>query len=481
MNENNNVLDNTPKEFGWKVFTLLSKVNTQLIAVVIIALLTLQVLHGMFEPVSSQMELATMFYGKTLIIRLLGYLGIVNWLIDFYCRVFIHRTKLLKWTFIKRPWTGLFAILLVWAFFAIAIARDRRLAIFGGPYRYEGFLSYLAYGGIFLNASIIKNEKYRKIIYIFIAVVSTTLASLTFIKELFGLKFILNKGYLVGDYSGTFINSNHYGYYLCVSMAVIACLFMMSDKIRSKIIYGLCFGINTVVLLYNAALGAYLATIIGLILIFVFYWIRKGFKKAWPALILIVGLVGLSFVINHHRIIDDLGVFAGQMGDAAEAIGSDDPESQETLDKIGSSRGVLWRKTIDVILANPIMGIGTDNIQLYIGNEIPHNEYLQIGANLGFPGLAMYLSALATLAIGLIKNLKKISDGIVLSFIALIVYCASAFVGISIPVAAFQLFLFLGLLNGWFRSRDDETMNKEAIEEISKPQEEELKLENSND
>ena len=264
-------------------------------------------------------------------------------------------------------------------------------------------------------------------------------------------------------------------------MAVIACLFMMSNKIRSKIIYGLCFGINTVVLLYNAALGAYLAIIIGLILIFVFYWIRKGFKKAWPALILIVGLVGLSFVINHHRIIDDLGVFAGQMGDAAEAIGSDDPESQETLDKIGSSRGVLWRKTIDVILANPVMGIGTDNVQLYIGNEIPHNEYLQIGANLGFPGLAMYLSALATLAIGLIKNLKKISDGIVLSFIALIVYCASAFVGISIPVAAFQLFLFLGLLNGWFRSRDDETINKEAIEEISKPQEEELKLENSND
>ena len=130
----------------------------------------------------------------------------------------------------------------------------------------------------------------------------------------------MNRGYLVVAYSGTFINSNHYGYYLCVSMSVIACLFMMSDKVRNRIIYGLCFGINTVVLLYNAALGAYLAIIIGLILIFFFYWIRKGIKRAWPALILIVGLVGLSFVINHHRIIDDLGVFAGQMGDAAEAI-----------------------------------------------------------------------------------------------------------------------------------------------------------------
>ena len=117
------------------------------------------------------------------------------------------------------------------------------------------------------------------------------------------------------------------------------------------------------------------------------------------------------------------------------------------------------------------MGIGTDNVQLYIGNEIPHNEYLQIAANLGFPGLALYLSALVSLAIGLIKNLKKLSDCTILAFIALITYCISAFVGISIPVAAFQLFLFLGLLNGWYRSRDDETMNKEAMEEINSAKE----------
>lgn len=466
MNENDVIQENESKQLGLKLFSFLSKINTQVIAVILIALLTLQVLYGLFEPVYSQTELVALFYGKSLIIRLLGYLGIGNWLIDFYCRVYIHRKKLMKWTFLKRPWTGLLALLLIWAFFAIAIARDRRLAFFGGAYRYEGFLSYLAYAGIFLNASIIKNEKYRKIIFIFITAVSTALASLTLIKELLGANFLMFRGRLVLAYSATFVNSNHYGYYLCVSMAVIAGLFMMSEKIRSKIICGVCFGINTVVLLYNAALGAYLAIIIGLILMFVFYWIRKGIKKAWPVLILIVCLTGLSFVVNHHRIISDLGLFANQMGDAAEAIGSDDPESQETLDKIGSSRGILWRKTIDVILANPVMGIGTDNIQLYIGNDIPHNEYLQIGANLGFPGLAMYLSALATLAIGLIKNLKKISDGIVLSFIALIVYCASAFVGISIPVAAFQLFLFLGLLNGWFRCRDDETMNKEIMEEM---------------
>ena len=472
MNSNENNLESKVENgLGFKLFSALSKVNTELIAVVIIALLSLQVLYGLFEPVVSQMELASLYYGKTIIIRLLGYLGIANCLIDFYCRAYIHRTRLLKWTFLRRPWTGLLTILLVWAFFAIAIARDRKLAFFGGPYRYEGFLSYLAYAGIFLNASLIKNEKYRKILLVFIAVTSTTLASLTLIKELFGVKFLMNRSGFVGAYSATFINSNHYGYYLCVSIMVIAGLFILSESLRGKITYGICFGINTVVLLYNASLGPYLAVSLGLIILFVFWMIRNGFKKTWPLLILIVSFIGLSFALNHHRIIDDLGAFVGQMGDAADAIGSDDPDSQATLDQIGSSRGVLWRKTIEVILANPVMGIGTDNVQLYIGNEIPHNEYLQIAANLGFPGLALYLSALVSLAIGLIKNLKKLSDCTILAFIALITYCISAFVGISIPVAAFQLFLFLGLLNGWYRSRDDETMNKEAMEEINSAKE----------
>ena len=468
MNANDSPVETKEsKGLGLIIFEFLSKINTQAIALVLLLLLSLQVLYGLFEPVVTQMELVALFYGKTIIIRILGYLGIANWLIDFYCKVYIHKKNALKWTFLKRPWTGLLAILLVWAFFAIAIARDRRLAFFGGPYRYEGFLSYLAYAGIFLNASLIKNEKYRKIIFISIAVISTTLANLTLFRELLGFKFLMNRGGFVGAYSATFINSNHYGYYLCVSLAVIAGLFTMSDSLKGKIIYGICFGINTIVLLYNAALGAWLAIVLGLIVLFVFDWIRKGFKKAWPVLILLIGLIGLSFVINNHRIISDLGAFAGEMGDAASTIGSDDPDDQAALDKIGSSRGVLWRKTIDVILANPVMGIGTDNVQLYIGNEIPHNEYLQIAANLGFPGLALYLSALVSLCIGLVKNLKKLSDGIIIAFIAMIAYCASAFVGISIPVAAFQLFLFLGLLNGWFKSRDDETMNKQLMEDMT--------------
>ncbi|MBQ7153449.1 MAG: O-antigen ligase family protein [Clostridia bacterium] len=459
-----------PAGRGWKLFAFLSKIDTQTISFIILMLLSAQVFFGLFQTTPSQMDLASLYYGKTAIIRFLGYLGILNWLIDFYCKCFIHKERTLKWTFLMRPWTGLFALLLMWSAFAIIIARDKSLAFFGGAYRFEGYLSYLAYAGLFLNASLIKSEKYRKILFVTTAAVSTALAALTLLKELAHVPFLMNRSGYVGAYSATFINSNHYGYYLCVSMAVIAGLFVMAEKIRDKIIFGCCFAVNMVVMLYNASLGPYLAIALGLVLLFVFSWIRKGFRKAWPVLILIAVLVAFSFVINGHKMIDDMVLITKQLGNVIGVIESgstDSPEGQQAINTIGSSRGVLWKKTIKVMLEHPEMGIGTDNIQLYIDNQIPHNEYLQVGANLGIPGLLMYLGALVSCLVFALKNLKKISDGALIAGTATLVYCVSAFMGISIPIATYQLFLFLGLLTGWFKNRDEEKMNAKILEELA--------------
>lgn len=456
-----------PREaIGLRIFRALSKVNTQLFALIVLMLLAFQIIIGIFIPVSSQMELAALYFGKTVVIRLLGYLGIAIGAIEFYCRAYVYRKTVLKWTFLKRPWTGLLAMLLVWSLFAVGIARDRELAFFGGPYRYEGFLSYLAYAGIFVCAMLIKSEKYRKILYVAIAASATTLAGLTLIKELTGAPFLMKRSGLVGPYSGTFINLNHYGYYLCVSLIVIAGLFMMSKKWQGKLAAGLCFELNVIVLLYNTSLGPYIAIALGLVLLFVFNWIRKGIKKTLPLLILIACFAGSSFIINGHRVLNDLQLFTQQTGNVISVIGSGGAtteEQQQTIDSYGSARGVIWKNTIKTMLDHPAMGVGTDNVQLFINNEIPHNEYLQVGANLGFPGLFLYLAALISCFAYTVKNLKKLSDGALLAGMATLVYCASAFVGISIPVTTFQLFFFLGLLCAWFRARDDERMNEEAL------------------
>ena len=463
-----------PIGVGLKLFGFLSKIDTQKMSLIILIILSLQVLFGILIQVSAQYELVAIYFGKTVLIRLLGYLGLIVSLIDFYCRVFINRERALKWTFLKRPWIGLFVILLIWSFISIGAAEDKLLAIFGSPFRYEGYLSYLAYAGIFVCAAQIRDEKYRKILLVVTTVTSTFLAVLTLLKEVLGVSFLMYRNGMVGAYSATFINSNHYGYYLCVSMMIIAGLYMMVEKLQWKIACGVCFTINLIVILYNRSLGPYIAIAIGLVVLFVFNWIRKGFKKTWPILILVAVFILLSILINNHAMIDDLGLIIKQTTNVIDVIGSGGAGSQEgqhAIDTIGSSRGVLWKNTIKTIIEHPVIGVGTDNIQLYINNEIPHNEYLQIGANLGIPGLIMYLAALITCFAYMIKNTKKISDGTLVVGIAAFVYCISAFFGISIPVATYQLFLFLGLLVGWFKNRDEERMNEEALKLLQNKEE----------
>ena len=453
-----------PNGTGWKLFSFLSKIDTQNVSIVVIVLLSLQVLMGLFLRAPNQTELVALYFGKTVVIRLLGYIGIVVAIIDFYCKVYIHREKCLKWTFLKRPWNGLFVIILLWALLVgIGVSEDRNLAFFGGAFRYEGYLSYLAYAGIFISAAQIREEKYRKIIMVITTVTSTLLAIITILRDLAKWSFLMYRNGQVGDFSATFINSNHYGYYLCFSMLIIAGLFMVTEKLHWKIVCGVCFTINLIVMLYNRSLGPYIAISIGLVVFLVFNWIRKGFNKTWPILILVVIFIVFSLFIDGHKMLDDLGLIIQQTTNVIDVIGSGGAGSQEgqhAIDTIGSSRGVLWKNTIKTIIEHPIVGVGTDSIQLYIDNNIPHNEYLQVGANLGIPGLVVYLAALIAY---MIKNTKKISDGTLIVGIAAFVYCVSAFFGISIPVATYQLFLFLGLLVGWFKHRDEERMNEEAL------------------
>ena len=467
--------DNTPSDIkmskSFRLFTFLSKLNTQAIALVILVLLSLQVLIGLLLKTPTTVDLVAFYFGRTMIIRFLGYLGLVNWLIDFYCKSFIHKEKIWKWTFLKRPWTGLLAVLLFWSFCAIWPARDVDLAIFGSAFRYEGFLSYLAYAGIFLNAALIRGEEQRKVLFITVTATSTFLALVTLLKEMAHVRFLMFRNGQVGAYSATFINSNHYGYYLCVSMMVIAGLFMMSEKLWAKIACGVCFAVNMIVMLYNGSLGPYLAILFGMILFFIFFWIRKGFRKTWPLLILVAVFILLSLVIRGQAMIKDLGLIVRQTDKVIDVInsgGAGTSEGQQAIDSIGSSRGRLWKETIQVILKHPEIGVGTDNIQHFIHNEIPHNEYLQVAANLGFPGILFYLGALICCFAYTIKNLKKLSDGTLIAGMATLVYCASAFVGISIPVATFQLFFFLGLLTGWFRTRDENTINEQRIKELNR-------------
>lgn len=82
-----------------------------------------------------------------------------------------------------------------------------------------------------------------------------------------------------------------------------------------------------------------------------------------------------------------------------------------------SGRLQIWSRGIGYMLGNPILGVGPDNFkaaegmlsafsdrqQLGVGVRwnAPHNSYLQVGVELGFPGLAIFIALIASAFIAL--------------------------------------------------------------------------------
>ena len=441
------------------IYKKLSVINTEMFAFFLLLLLCFQPLYSVIINVSVLYTRVALFYSKAVIIRLIGYLGLIIAAIDLYCKCYCFGHKVALKTFFGNMWTGLLAIVLVLAFISSLFAQDIYVSFNGDAYRYEGFASYVAYAGIFACASILTNESRRRWILKTFVSVSAALALLTLLKELTGTHIILENGGSILPYSGTFVNSNHYGYYLCVSMALAFSLYMDSEKWYYKVLYATIFSVNTLVLLLNGSFGPYLAAIAGMILAVIFYIIRKGIKFSWPAVFPIAVLIILSIFINEGAMLKEIGKTLGEIVNIFSAIGKGISEGDigDAISDVngGSNRFQIWVATIKVIMDYPILGCGTDNVHLIITRyglssvEMPHNEYLQLMANCGILAGIVYITALVWLLVRSMRNLKKLTPAVLIAGVAAATYALSAFVGVGMTITTCYLFFMLGLTNSY--------------------------------
>ena len=184
----------------------------------------------------------------------------------------------------------------------------------------------------------------------------------------------------------------------------------------------------------------------------------------------------MSFLVNNkltNDIVKTFSEFLHISESIGEGIGSGDME--EALDGVdgGSSRFSLWKATIKVMIKYPIFGCGPENIQYIIGNygvsplSIPHNEVLQIGANMGIPAMLVYVTAMIWFGVVAIKNIKKLSNTALIAGCAVATYLASSLVGVSMTITTCFLFFVLGMLNSWFKEKNQEDLNKELLESLN--------------
>lgn len=211
--------------------------------------------------------------------------------------------------------------------------------------------------------------------------------------------------------SAIFQQFNYMGYMLCMALLGFVGLYLYEEeKPAKKVWYLFCIALTTVTLIYNNTMGSILAATVSLPFIYGFYHMRKRSFKGEDFMPLVIYvfmvLMGLLGVLPDAQLFKES--VAGLFGDIATLIGMD---TSKDIGQIGTSRGQLWKDTLERIPNHPLLGHGPSGFTFenaITNMDSPHNEYLQVAGFLGLPCLAVYLGGLFSIVW---KAFNKISEG----------------------------------------------------------------------
>jgi len=261
--------------------------------------------------------------------------------------------------------------------------------------------------------------------------------------------------------------------YLALFFFITFFLFLIQEKRKFLFKYFLILIIFYIALMICRSRGIWISMILTLIIMVfliyhfkLYYMIKK--KKKWIYWMLIF------FIIITVIYSTDNPINRSAISVTDRAISTFDPE-----DKSINSRFLMWRSTLDMIKDNPItgMGIGTFkknylNYQAKKINKYPelikywvyagkaHNDYLQMGAELGLVGLAIFFYMLFKLYYLFFffffreknENTKLIGFGLMIGISCFLIDCLFTF-PLFVPALGSSFFMTLGLtvlfLNGF--------------------------------
>lgn len=349
-----------------------------------------------------------------------------------------------------RPELILLLLFLFWITFATFFSPNFSVAFLGiedGKMFEEGLIQFFTYAAVFIFAYNLKTDKLKHLILKILIIISVICALFSYIDP-FGE--IFPAFYNTYPYSSVFVNSNHYGYFLCLTIMTSIGFSLFEKNIYQKIAFIVASIFLVVQLLLNGSFGPALAVFAALIVLPFAYKIFKG-KWSIFTVIPIATFLLLAGIINNHKFFSDLFLTIGQIFGIIR--------NESNVGSYGTGRIELWLHSLHIIAQNPIFGVGFGNFTMNGYTSRPHNEYLQYMVNTGILGGLFYIAALITIFVRAIQKRRETSD---LSFIlggAIFCYLISAFFGNTMPhVMPF----FTALLAMFIKTINPITKNKVA-------------------
>ena len=334
-----------------------------------------------------------------------------------------------------------------WTLISCIFSPNRKLAFWGNDYRNEGYLTYIAYAGIFALSFYLTSNKLKltlfKIIVIISVLLSLALLSVSNIRNsaIFFCSNTMN--------TGVFHQFNHYGYYLMISTIIANFLFVTENRKLQKAFYLIAYSYLLCFLIYNDTFGCYLALLATLI-IFLIYSIIKKYKIYLPIISLIIFII-LTFTVQingKNPALTNLKTFFGDIHKVSSTF-TENPE--EDWQKAGTGRMELWVNGLKFFTERPILGYGPENLEskfeaVHINQDRPHNLIIQLLTTSGFIGCLLYLLAIGIIVIRSFKVLNSENKIHFISHFVMIGYLISAMFGNSMYYTSPYFFIMLGLV-----------------------------------
>jgi tetratricopeptide (TPR) repeat protein len=356
------------------------------------------------------------------------------------------------------------------------------ISLFRSNYFYSSlndYLLFLAYFIIyFLVINNVENEnenEFNSFLKIFF--ITSSIVSMYIILHYYGLIPYLKE---FGPVVSPIGQKNWASNYIALIFFIVFSFFLLEPLKKNKILYFLLLTINYIALMICQSRGIGISILITLMIalyLIIKFNFSKIFKenKKWMILLLMIFVV-ITVIYSTDNPLNKSAITVTE-----RAISTFDEKDVSINNHL-----LTWRTTFEMIRDKPILGsgIGTfklnyldyqahflkDNpyyVKYYSNAREAHNEYLQIGAELGIVGLGIFLVTFFILFLMIIKYLNKekhqkkkiIVFGLFMGIVCFLIHSFFTF-PLHVPALGSAFFVIVGLTIVYIKNDDSSYPDK---------------------
>lgn len=356
----------------------------------------------------------------------------------------------------KAPWNIALFEMLLWACVCTCFSADLYTSLWGNTYNYEGIFTYFYYAAVFILAQSIPKKQYRISLMRLFSVVATFVSIVVVLQDydMFHLSEVFIK------WSSVFLNGNHLGYYLSISVMCIIALLILEDSLWWRVFYVISTYIQLWGILVNSTFGSFLGIIFAFFSFTVLVLIWGKDKTEKKTIYMHLGIAGgLFFLTMFMSYMEWIPSSTGESvktnlqllyQDIHNMLFKQEIAVSADRDGVGHGRLQFWLTGVKMILASPIVGYGPEGYHEQLIKNIPitrvDNEILQYGVFFGVPGMGLYLYSLFSLFFARIKNLKNLRADILIAAACMISYMGSSCFGNTMFYTVPYFWMMFGLV-----------------------------------